>query len=149
MQVLGFNFIKISGERTVNFRQGSSINTNIEFIDIEKEEISLLKDTEAIKISYKFSVTYSKIENKKESKEGEISIEGNIIMSATKEEVKEIMKFWKKKEIPNQFKVPIFNIILRRCSLKAAQLEDDINLPIHLPLPKIELKTEKKEQPTK
>lgn len=149
MQVLGFNFTKISAERFPDYKPGSSINTNIEFTNIEKEEISVLKDLEAVKISYTFSVTYSKTENKKENKEGEIIFEGNIIMSATKEETKEITKLWKKKEISNQFKVPIFNIILRRCSLKAAQLEDDIGLPIHLPLPKIELKIEKKDQPTK
>ncbi len=133
MQVIGFNLKKILAERSVNFERGP-INTNIEFTNIDKEKVELLKDAEALKISFIFSVIYSDQE-KKELKHGEISFDGDIIMSADKEEAKELTKSWKKKQIPEDTRIPLINYILRKCSTKALLLEDDINLPIHIPFP--------------
>jgi hypothetical protein len=149
MQVIGFNFTKISAEHFPKFEGKSQINTNIEFLDLEEEKLSLLKDSEAVKIIFQYSITHSQVKDKDKkedkkkdqpenmNKKGEIIIEGNIVLSATKEEMKDVQKSWKKKELPSAFKVPLFNIILRKCSSKALDLEDQINLPLHLPFPQL------------
>ena len=93
MKVIGFNFTKISSERS-QVPQKTTISTNIEFTNVDKEKIEFLKDSEPLKVDFKCSWVYSDAE-KKESKFGEVSFEGNIILAAEKEEAKEILKSWK------------------------------------------------------
>lgn len=145
MNVLSFNFTKISAERKPNFKN-SSINTNIEFINIEKDEIEMLKDSEVIKISFNFIVDYFESKEKSEKKEtsGKIVFEGIVLLSAEKKESKELLEAWKNKELAENTRTALFNLILKKCSIKALSLEEELNLPYHLPLPNIK-KTPKKE----
>lgn len=140
MQLIGFNFTKISAEKTPKFKLGSAINTNIEFTDFEKEKIEILKDTEALRVSFKFSISYIESEEKKGVKDGELLFEGNLVLSAAKEESKEMFKSWKKKELPGPVRLFLFNIILKKCSTKALSLEEDIALPYHIPMPQLQAK---------
>ena len=52
--------------------------------------------------------------------------------------VKEIVKEWKKKKMDPQIKEQVFNLILRRCNVKAFSLEEDLNLPTHFPMPQVQ-----------
>lgn len=141
MNVIGFNFTKVFAEKSPEFKPTSSMNMNIEFVSVKKEEIEMFKDIEAINIAFRFFVAYTNTKEKKpqkeQPKEGEVTLEGNILLSATKEEVKDILKSWKKKELPPSFNVPLFNLILKKCSTKALQLEEELNLPSHIPLPQL------------
>ena len=142
MRVIGFNFTKISAEKFPDFKR-CSMNTNIEFTNLEKEKVDILKDQEAIKLSFKYSVNYEEEKEKKEDnnkKLGEVSFEGIIVFSVTKEESKQLQKSWKKKQISPAIQIPIYNFILTKCSPKAVSLEDDLALPIHLPVPQIKPK---------
>ena len=51
---------------------------------------------------------------------------------------------WKDKKMPDDFRNTLFNLILRKASLKALQLEEEMNLPIHMQLPTLKI-GEKKE----
>ena len=135
MKVIGFNFTKISSERG-KVPEKTSISTNIEFTEIDKEKVELLKDSEPLKVNFKCSWVYSDAE-KKETKFGEIAFEGNIILAAEKEEAKEILKSWKKKKLSPSIQIPLFNLILKKCTPKAAHFADEIALPSPIPLPKI------------
>ncbi len=142
MRVIGFNFTKISAEKLPDFKR-CSINTNIEFTNLEKEKVEILKDQEAVKLSFRFSVNYEEEKEKKEEnnkKLGEVSFEGIIVFSVTKEESKQLQKSWKKKQISPSIQIPIYNFILTKCSPKAVSLEDDLSLPIHLPVPQLKPK---------
>tara|TARA_Y100000310_G_C20240357_1_gene604358 strand:- start:118 stop:558 length:441 start_codon:yes stop_codon:yes gene_type:complete len=144
MQVLGFNFTKIEGIKTPDFKPVEELSTNVEFISIEKDKADLLKDSEIIKIEFRFIVEYDKAKEEsnkeKDKKESGINLEGVIMLSATKEESKDIFKEWKKKKIPEKIRLPLFNLILNKCSLKSLQLEDELNLPLHVRMPKVTLK---------
>ena len=133
MQLIGFNFTKIGAEKKEVLGDKPTINTNIEFTDVAKDAVDLLKDLEAVRVSFKFSIAYNA--NGKKDTLGSILFEGNIVLSAPPEKVKEIVKAWKKKEFAPDFKIPLFNLILRRCSAKALDLEEQTGLPPHLPLP--------------
>lgn len=137
MQLIGFNFTKVSAFKSQNFPEKNKISTNIEFLNIEKENIPMLKEQEAIKISFQFLVTYTEPESKNESKRAEVLFEGTMIVSGSSEEIKNTLKNWKKKEIPSAFKIPLFNTILKRCSIKALDLEEQLNLPPHIPFPQV------------
>lgn len=137
MRVVGFNLTKIAAEKTAE-----SINekptTGIEFVDLVKEKTDLLKDGELIKVTFTHSINYG--EEKK--KEGNVFFEGNISLSVTKDESKDIMKNWKKKKLSPSLNLSLFNLILRRCTPKAIFLEDEVGLPIHTPMPKLQPKKE-------
>jgi len=137
MQLLGFNFEKITANKEKEFSRKSEINTNIEFTEMEEQDSKLISTKKVIKVSFLFEVKYKNKEKKKKNIEANLEFQGNLILSAEKKESKEIIKHWKNKEVPNSFKIPLFNVILQRCNVKALQLEDDLNIPPHVPFPKI------------
>jgi len=143
MQIVGFNLTKISVEKSPNFKR-VPINTSIEFTNIEKEKLEILKDQEALKINFKFSITHGEGGQNNPPKEEEIlgsaKFEGILMLSTEKDEAKKIQKSWKKKQLEPAFQVPLYNFILRKCSPKAVQLADDIGLPPHLQIPQIKPK---------
>lgn len=140
MQIIGFNLTKIAVEKAPDFKR-TAINTSIEFTNIEKEKIDLLKDREALKITFKFSILHGEGDQNNPPKEEEVlgkaNFEGIIMLATEKDEAKQIQKSWKKKQVSAQFQVPLYNFILRKCSPKAIALSDDIGLPFHMPIPQI------------
>ena len=142
MQIIGFNFTKISGERSSEFKN-CPITTNIELKDIQKEEVPLLAGKEAVKILFNYSLLYGEKQEDKEEKQeplARIDLNGQIVLATTKEEIKEIQKLWKKKKISTSTQVPLYNVIMKKTAPKAIQLQDELNLHSHIPLPKVELK---------
>jgi hypothetical protein len=157
MQVIGFNFTKISGEKKPEYKR-SSITTNIEFNDLKKENLSLLmKDQSAVKISFDYSLLYEDSQpqqnkdlkdnkNKKEkdipqNPHAKLDFSGNLILSTSKEELKELETAWKKKQIPQAAQLSLYNIIMKKAAPKALQLQDELNIHSHIPLPQLKPKT--------
>ena len=138
MKLIGFNFTKISAQKSEKFNQEYSTNTNIDIANITEQTMDFLKEP-AVKISFKFTVFYTP-KGKETPKMGELVLEGDILFSAQAEEAKDIQKSWKKKDeksIPIGFKVPLFNLILKKCTPKSLELEDSLGLPPHLPMPSL------------
>ena len=147
MKIIGYNIKNINANKNKELSK-SSINTNVTFTNVEKQTADFLKDSEALKATFKFSVEYSdpnkkEKENDKKEKEkeknekNEISLEGFLLLSVTKDESKDFLKSWKNKEVPKDKVIPLYNFILKKCSIKALQLEEDLGLPSHLPLPQV------------
>lgn len=141
MKVIGFDFNKIAAHKADSLDK-PNISTNIEFTNVEKERLELFKEAEAMKVSFKYFLSYENSEEKPEEKNGEVVFEGRIILSVSKDESKNMIKSWKKKKLPDSVKVPLFNLILRKCTPKALFLQDEIGLPSHLPIPRIAPKKE-------
>tara|TARA_Y100000310_G_scaffold341674_1_gene441596 strand:- start:1322 stop:1753 length:432 start_codon:yes stop_codon:yes gene_type:complete len=135
MKIIGFNLSKIDANRSNDFKK-SSINTNIEFTNVEKEKFDFMKDTNVLKTSFKFSVSYDD-EEKKDVSHGNVNLNGYLALSLTKDEEKEFTNAWKNKEVPKEKVIPLYNFILRKCSVKAIQIQEELNLPSHLPLPQV------------
>lgn len=129
MKIVGFGIKKLFGERNDVSNIKLSISQNINVKDVYKEKLDLgIEDS--ITIKFVFSVNYS--ENF-----GKVEIEGNVLILPDKEESKEFAKALKEKNIPERFKTPIFNFIMSKCNIKALSLEDELNLPYHVPMPKL------------
>jgi len=62
-------------------------------------------------------------------------LEGKILIAVDPKIAKEILKQWKKKKMPEDFRLLLFNVILKKSSLKALYLEEELNLPLHMPMP--------------
>lgn len=129
MRVIGFNFEKIGIERKKNLTGKLEIKSNLQIESIEKESIEIAGET--LKFSYIYSINY-------EPGFAEILFKGTVVALPEKtEDIKQILKNWKKKKIEQNIKLPIFNFIISKCNLKALQLEEDFSLPSHIPLPRL------------
>lgn len=138
MQIIGFNLTKILSERKPNFKAGN-IDHSFEFLNFEKEKMDILKDNEALKISFKYVINYND-PVKKDEKTAEILFEGHMITLLPKEQIKSIQKDWKNKKIDNNLRAGLSNAILRKCSSRAALLTEELGLPPHIPIPLIQSK---------
>ena len=138
MKVAGFNLTKITAERGEKFK-GGKINSNIEILNIEKETFNMLKESDGLKIYFKHTIDYESDE--KNTKLPSLLFEGIILMTGESEEIKNKLKEWKKKRIGNDFKLNVYNLILKKCSLKALQLQEELNLPSHVQIPRLTTKT--------
>ncbi|MBX4211954.1 hypothetical protein KW787_00660 [Candidatus Pacearchaeota archaeon] len=140
MQIIGFNFTKISAIRPESFNETPKSNPtiNIEFTDLNKDKLDLIKDKEIVKISFRFSVSYTEATIKDKS-DAELVFEGFIVLSLDKDEAKDILKGWKKKQLPQPLQMNLSNVVLKRCTIKALALEEELNLPTHIRLPQIRL----------
>lgn len=135
MKVIGFNFTKIHAEKNTEKIKEAVIDNNVQFTNLEEDTLDILKDSKVLKTSFKYSLIYSD-KNKEEEKDkekiknhGEVSFEGNILLSVSKEEAKEFMKSWESKKVPDNSIVPLYNIIFRRCGSKSISLQEDLSLP--------------------
>ena len=145
MQVIGFNFTKISASRNKEIKH-PSISTNIEFLELEKEKIDLLKEQDSLRLDFMFSILYQNGELREKAKDkdkdkvpsmAEVKFEGNIILLSSEEESKELLKGWKKKDIDNNLRLSLFNLILKKCSARALALQEELNIPSHIPIPQV------------
>ena len=141
MRLIGFNFTKINAERFPNSPENIKFNTKIDISSIEplKSDVLRVKD-ELIKVDFVYSVFY-------EPELAKLELSGNILLSVDPKMAKEVLKGWKDKETTDDFRIFLFNIILRKSNIKALQLEDELALPPHIPLPSLnkENMREKKE----
>ncbi|MFA5258944.1 MAG: hypothetical protein WC979_03440 [Candidatus Pacearchaeota archaeon] len=129
MQIIGFNLTKISIERKEKVGGNLQINQSIDIKDVVKEKVPISQE-EALKMKFQFSINYQEDLAKAE-------FEGNLILLPTKEELKDFLREWKDKKVPSEVRIPLFNFIMNKCNIKALALEDELNLPFHIPLPKV------------
>jgi hypothetical protein len=131
MKILGFNLTKVSIEKTSGIDNNLKINTKIDIADISEVKSSFFKIKEeplGVKFSYEidYSPDFAKIE-----------IKGVILLAVDPKVAREVLNKWKDKTIPEDFRIEVFNLILKKSTLKALELEDEMNLPLHMPLPRL------------
>lgn len=131
MRLLGFNYTKIYVEHFSNVSGELKINTNIDVVNIErtKPEFFKLKE-ELLSIKFKYILDY-------EPNIAKIELEGNVLLSLDSKTAREVLNMWEDKKIPDDFRISLFNLILRKSNLRAMQLEEEMNLPLHVPLPSL------------
>lgn len=139
MRFIGFNFTKISVERFAPVKTGVKIQTSVDIKEIKTAKADLFNSKEDfLEVKFSYSVKY-------EPKAAELNFEGLVLIAAESKEAKEILKSWKKKELPEEFRIQVVNIVMRKANLKALVFEDEMNLPLHVPLPALR-KVQKEEK---
>jgi len=131
MRPIGFNFEKINIEKLSDKAGNIKINTKIDISDIKEIKSTLFKTKEGIvKVKFIYDINY-------EPGFAKVEFEGNVLFSLEPKAAKDLVNQWKKKKISEDFRTDLFNFILRKSNLKALQLEDEMNLPLHIPLPSL------------
>ncbi|MFA4960684.1 MAG: hypothetical protein WC548_03395 [Candidatus Pacearchaeota archaeon] len=128
LKLINSRFIKINGERNLDFSGEISAKTNIKILDLN----SINNSKNSIQIKYFFEIDYEKL--------GKIQLEGIIYVLIDVKTYKELLKSWESKKIETPDFVNITNLIIQKASLKSFELEEELGLPIHIRLPKVDLK---------
>lgn len=135
MPFIGFNFDKITAERKIDdsaIKGDLSIKHNLNIINLKEEEITLDKKQDILRFTFEFLLNY-------EPDIGLIKISGHLLYLENPKKLKEMAQNWKKdKKIPPEIMQSLFNTILAKANIKALQLSQDINLPPHLAMPRLE-----------
>src|SRR3989344_1445067 len=134
MKIIGFSLDELHAKKSFDFKR-TSISTDVLFVDVEKAKLEIIKDSEALRIAFKFTVNYKDSEKKDSPDKNEVLVSGSMLLMVSKDESKEFLKSWKNKEIPKDKALGLYNVVLKKCSVKALQLEDEIGLSPHIPFP--------------
>ena len=139
MKIIGFNFTRVNMEKFSDDYKDLKIKTHIDIVDVKqtKSEIIQTKDV-LFKIKFNYNIEY-------EPKIAKISFSGNLLFLVDPKTAKSFTKQWKNKKFPEEHKITLFNVILKKTNLRSLQLEDELNLPLHISLPS--LKESKKINP--
>ncbi len=137
MRVIGFNFTKISIEKLKEITEVPKVKTEINIPEIKGVKSTILKTKEEIiEAKFEYIVNY-------EPESAKVNIEGRALLSVDPKIARDILKQWKKKKMPEEFRMLLFNVVMRKSALKALLLEDELNLPLHTPLPSLRRAKEK------
>ena len=135
MKIIGFNLSKILIEKKEKTVEKVQVSQNIDIKDVAKDKIPI-SDNDILKIDFKFTINYSEDFAK-------IEFEGSLLLLPEKDELKNVLKSWKEKKIPEDIRIGLFNFIMNKCNIKALNLEDELGLPWHVPMPKLNPAEEK------
>ena len=137
MRIIGFNLSKVLVERKEKLGSKPKINQNIDIKEVEKEKVPFSNDN-ALKIKFNFTIQYS-------DNFAKLEFEGFVIVLPNEDELKKFLTSWKKKQVPEESRIFLFNFIMNKCNVKALELEDEMNLPLHVPLPRLSPQPPKKD----
>tara|TARA_Y100000310_G_C20134859_1_gene557532 strand:+ start:98 stop:514 length:417 start_codon:yes stop_codon:yes gene_type:complete len=137
MKIIGFNLTRIHAEREEDDKPNVQVNQNIDIKSITEEDVPIASGN-ALKLRFSLMLIYS-------DDFANIELEGNVIMLPEEDEAKKLLEGWKTKTIPAEMRIPLFNFIMNKCNIKALHLEDEMNLPLHVPMPRLAPEPKKKE----
>ena len=130
MPILDLRFSKIKAENNNKpiSKEGVKVDMKVNFINIEELPKPENSPTSALKADFEFKLDYQK--------HGSIVMEGYIIYGDEDKKIIEVMKSWKKdKSLGKEVSLQLMNSILVRSNVKALNLAQEINLPLHLKMP--------------
>jgi len=130
MTVVGFNLTKISIERKDVITGKIQVKSKADVTSLKKESIKITEGKDVIRADFSFEISY-------EPDFAKVHFKGYVLLLEEPKKAKQIIKDWKKKKVESEVKEEIFNMVLRKCNIKAFSLEDDLNLPTHFPFPRV------------
>ena len=130
ISLLGFNFTKISAQRYPDFKGKLEVKPKINIASIEKHELNLIKQ-DAVKVKFSFGINYKDL--------ADIDLDGEVILKTDASTQKEILSGWKDKKLDSEVQSIILNLIMQKASIRAIELEEEMNLPIHIKIPRLEV----------
>jgi hypothetical protein len=137
MKLVGFNFKKIHIEKTSDTIKSVKLNTKIDIANISSVESKFLKEEEdLIKIDFTYLINY-------DPEIAKIELGGSVLLAIEKTLSRGILEGWKEKKMSEDFRVMLFNLILRKANVKALELEEQMNLPLHIPMPSLKKQDKK------
>ena len=128
MKIVGFNFNKMSVDKGSGELKGVKIKNSVDITSINSVSSEMIgQKQELISVNFKYDVEFGdKIAN--------IHLEGSLLLVLESKEAKKVTDGWKNKNLEDNFKITVLNLIIRKSDIKALELGDDFNLPPHIQL---------------
>ncbi len=126
MKFIGFSFTKIRAEKYLESGKDVKLNSHVDFSDLAEEKINLIEGEKPHKLTFKYTLSY---ETSEKENFAELFFEGFMVLSLPFEESEKLTASWKEKKIPDELAVSVLNYILRKCSIRAVSLQDELNIP--------------------
>ncbi len=134
MPIIGFNFDKITVEKKDKITGKFNIKNDVGIKSVEQEQLVLKGSEDVLKFGFEYKIDY-------EPKIGSIVLKGHILYMDDTKIIKEVLKEWKKnKKVLPTLTPLLINAVLHKSSIKALELSQDVNLPPHINLPRIQPK---------
>ncbi|MCX6750849.1 MAG: hypothetical protein NTZ83_05305 [Candidatus Pacearchaeota archaeon] len=138
MKLIGFNLTKMNLEKKSDNLKDLKVTTGIDISDLKEVKSDFFSSSEGlIAVKFEYTINYEK-------NIALLKFYGSLIVSVESKQAKEALNQWKDKKLPEGFRLAVFNLILRKASLKALQFEEELNLPPHIPLPSFRPQEKKK-----
>lgn len=138
MTVVGFTFSKISIDRNAAIPKEVEIKSKINVFDVVKQDIKVAEGKTTLRLRFTYDIEYA-------PKFANIHFGGHILAVIDPKKAEEILKTWQTdKRLDKDLRFSAYNAIFHKCNVKAFELEEDFNLPLHLKLPAISEETVKK-----
>ena len=133
--ILNLVLDKIYVERKNQIKSNVEAKNNLRITDIKEENLEPISKEKVLRFFFYYTISY-------EPQIATMELAGNIIYKNDEKKLKEIVDLWKKdKKINPAVSSTVANFILSKCNIKSLRLAQELNLPPHIPFPKIELKT--------
>ncbi len=137
MKIIGFRINKIECKKNSEKVQDLKINSSIDILSIKEINLdSITTSNQMVSIEFKHTLEYS-------PEYAKMELQGDMIIEEQPKTLKKIMEQWKDKKLPAEFKVNLFNWIIRKTTIKMLELEEDLNLPPHINFPLLKIIQEK------
>lgn len=137
MKLIGLSFDKLNLEKKSDNFKGLKVTTGIDILDVKEIKTDIFNSQEKLlAVKFEYDVNYEK-------EIAHLKFRGNIILSLIPEQLEEVLKQWKEKKIPEKFRIDLFNLILKKATLKALQFEEEFRLPLHISMPFFKTKDKK------
>ena len=136
MRIIGFNLTRILVQKEEEQKSNLEVNQNINIKSVSEEKIPISTD-KALKVTFNLTINYS-------NEYAKLEFEGQVLILTENNEFKEFIDNWKSKKIPEKFRIVLFNFIMNKCNIKALYLEDEMNLPFHVPMPRLSQENQRK-----
>lgn len=128
MKILGFNIVKIDANKNVDFQGDLNLSTNINIASVEKHKLDLVKE-DSLKITATLGLSYGNL--------GKVDLTVTLFLLVDSKTQKEALKSWEDKKLSEEIREAIINIIFQKASLQALKIEEELGLPLHIPMPRI------------
>jgi len=129
IKLIGFKYNKLIVERNEENKGDLKITPNINIQSIDKFKSESKQDI--LEVKFNFNIDYSSL--------GKIELTGRLLLSVDSKTLKDAIEGWKNKKLDNNINMIILNVIMQKASIKALQLEEEMNLPPHIQLPRLQL----------
>jgi hypothetical protein len=128
IKLIGSKFSKLEASRNSEFSGKVAMSNDIKILLIDRTK----EDKETLKIKYSYKVNYADL--------GYVLLEGFIFVTSDSKTNKNILKTFEDRQFDSEEQLIITNMIVQKASIRALQLEEEFNLPIHIKLPSISFK---------
>lgn len=129
MSIIATNFQSIVAKREPKMGK-VSIKNNLSIKDVLKMNMNLgTVKQEGLRFMFRYESNY-------EPGVGKIEIEGDVLYMETSDRCKELLEQWKAKKLDQKVMAEVMTTALRKSSVKALNLSQDLNLPPAIKLPK-------------